>query len=90
MEKLLHYVWMHKLLPSSTLKTTDGTEVEVMDPGQHNGNQGPDFLNARIKADGIVWAGNVEIHTCSSDWKPTPGIPSWPRKKGPISRPATI
>ena len=68
MEKLLHYVWMHKLLPSRTLKTTDGTEVEVMDPGQHNGNQGPDFLNARIKADGIVWAGNVEIHTCSSDW----------------------
>ena len=68
MEKLLHYVWMHKLLPSRTLKTTDGTEVEIMDPGQHNGNQGPDFLNARIKADGIVWAGNVEIHTCSSDW----------------------
>jgi hypothetical protein len=68
MEKLLHYVWMHKLLPSRTLKTTDGTEVEIMDPGQHNGNQGPDFLNARIKADGIVWAGNVEIHSCSSDW----------------------
>ena len=68
MEKLLHYVWMHKLLPSRTLKTTDGTEVEIMDPGQHNGNQGPDFLNARIKMGGIVWAGNVEIHTCSSDW----------------------
>ena len=68
MEKLLHYVWMHKLLPSRSLTTTDGTEIEILDPGQHNGNQGPDFLNARIRVDGIVWAGNVEIHSCSSDW----------------------
>jgi hypothetical protein len=68
MEKLLHYVWMHKLLPSRSLATTDGTEIEILDPGQHNGNQGPDFLNARIRVDGMVWAGNVEIHSCSSDW----------------------
>ena len=68
MEKLLHYVWMHKLLPSRTLTTTDGKVIEILDPGQHNGNQGPDFLNARIKTDDIIWAGNVEIHTSSSDW----------------------
>lgn len=68
MEKLLHYVWMYKLLPSTVLTTTDGTEVEIMDPGQHNSNQGPDFLNARIKIGGIVWVGNVEIHSASSDW----------------------
>ncbi len=59
---------MHKLLPSRSLATTDGTEIEILDPGQHNGNQGPDFLNARIRVDGMVWAGNVEIHSCSSDW----------------------
>ena len=59
MEKLLHYVWMHKLLPSRSLATTDGTEIEILDPGQHNGNQGPDFLNARIRVDGI----SLCIHT---------------------------
>ena len=69
MEKLLHHIWMHKLLPSRTLTTTDGKVIEILDPGQHNGNQGPDFLNARIKTDDIIWAGNVEIHTSSSDWK---------------------
>lgn len=68
MEKLLHYVWMHKLLPSKTLTTTDGRRIEILDPGQHNCNQGPDFINARIELEGMKWAGNVEIHTLSSDW----------------------
>lgn len=68
MEKLLHYVWMHRLLPGKTLLTTDGQEVEILDPGTHNGNRGPDFSNARIRLDGMTWAGNVEIHTLASDW----------------------
>ena len=34
----------------------------------HNQNAGPDFLNAKIKIDGTLWAGNIEIHTLSSDW----------------------
>ena len=68
MEKLLHYVWMHKLLPGKTLVTTDGREVEILDPGTHNGNRGPDFSNARIRMDGMMWVGNVEIHTSSGDW----------------------
>ena len=68
MEKLLHYVWMHKLLPGKTLTTTGGDEVEILDPGTHNMNQGPDFSNARIRMNGIMWAGNVEIHTLASDW----------------------
>lgn len=68
MEKLLHYVWMHKLLPSMTLRTTGGDEVEILDPGTHNINQGPEFSNARIRMNGIMWVGNVEIHTLASDW----------------------
>jgi hypothetical protein len=54
MEKLLHYVWKHKLLPSKMFATTDGRSVRILDPGQHNTNQGPDFINARIEIDGII------------------------------------
>ena len=69
MEKLLHYTWKHKLLPLGTLRTTDGREVEVISPGLHNrGDAGPDFFNAKIKMDGMVWVGNVELHVKASDW----------------------
>ena len=68
MEKLLHYVWKHKILPLKSLLTTDGREVEIIDPGMHNTNQGPDFFNAKLKIDGTLWAGNVELHLKSSDW----------------------
>ena len=68
MEKLLHYVWKHKILPLKSLLTTDGREVEIIDPGMHNTNQGPDFFNAKLKIGGTLWAGNVELHLKSSDW----------------------
>ena len=67
-EKLLHYVWKHKLLPLKALLTTDGQEVEIIDPGLANPNQGPDFFNAKVRIGDTVWAGNVEIHLRSSDW----------------------
>ncbi len=68
MERLLHYVWKHKILPLKPLITSDGQTVEVIDPGLYNHNQGPDFFNAKIRLAGTVWAGNVEVHLRSSDW----------------------
>lgn len=68
MEQLLHYVWKHKIFPLRELKTTSGLPVEVIDPGLHNMNSGPDFFNAKIKIGEAIWAGNIEIHTNSSDW----------------------
>lgn len=68
MEQLLHYVWRHKLFPLTELKTTDGLTIEVIDSGLHNTNAGPDFINAKVKIDGTLWIGNVEIHSKSSDW----------------------
>ena len=68
MEQLLHYVWKHKLFPLVELKTTDGKPVEVIDPGLHNHNSGPDFFNAKVKISQTLWVGKVEIHDKSSDW----------------------
>ena len=52
MEQLLHYVWKHKLFPLTPLTTTWHQAVEVIDPGLHNRNAGPDFFNAKIKLNG--------------------------------------
>lgn len=69
MEDLLHYVWKHKIFPLTSLRTTDGRELEVIHPGLHNlRDAGPDFFNAKITIDGTLWAGNVEIHEKTSDW----------------------
>lgn len=68
MEKLLHYAWKCKILPLRQLTTTDGQEVEVIDPGLSNPNAGPDFFNAKIRVGDTMWAGNVELHLLSSDW----------------------
>ena len=68
MEQLLHYVWKHKMFPLRELQTTDGKSVEVIDPGLHNRNAGPDFFNAKVRIDNTMWVGNVEIHDKSSDW----------------------
>ena len=68
MEYLLHYTWKHRLFPLEKLVTTDGQMVEVIDPGLHNTDAGPDFFNAKLKIDGTLWVGNVEIHTHAGDW----------------------
>lgn len=68
MEQLLHYVWKHKIFPLRELKTTNGKHLEVINPGLANRNAGPDFFNAKIKIDGVLWVGNIEIHQRSSDW----------------------
>ena len=68
MEQLLQYVWKHKILPLECLETTDGKALEIIDPGLHNRNAGPDFFNAKLRIGNTMWVGNVEIHEHSRDW----------------------
>ena len=68
MEQLLHYVWKHKIFSLKELKTTTGQQVEVIDTGLANTDAGPGFFNAKLKLDGALWIGNIEIHERSSDW----------------------
>lgn len=67
MEKLYHYLWKTGIR-STDFKDVDGLVVEVIDPGVHNHDAGPDFFNSKIKINGIEWVGNVEIHVRASDW----------------------
>ena len=67
-EDFLHFIWKHRLFKNDSLFTTAGESVEIIYIGQHNTDAGPDFLNAKIKIGGTLWAGNVEIHRRASDW----------------------
>lgn len=68
-EELLHFLWKHRMVNSSDLKTCDGEPIEIIHPGTHNTDAGPDFFNAKVKIGSTLWAGNVEIHLRSSDWR---------------------
>jgi hypothetical protein len=69
-ETYLHYLWRQKRLPFHHMTLKDGRPFRVISPGFYNAyNSGPDFSEARIEIDGIVWVGPVEIHLRSSDWK---------------------
>ncbi|MEZ4685461.1 MAG: DUF2851 family protein [Bacteroidia bacterium] len=68
-ESFLHFVWRGRYLhPGRRLIATCGKTVEVLHPGYWNHDQGPDFLQARLRIDGILWQGHVEIHVQSGDW----------------------
>ena len=68
MERLMQYVWQHRLWPQTHLHTVDGLPVQIIDPGRLNTDAGPDFFNAKIVIDGHTGAGDIEIHVRASDW----------------------
>lgn len=68
-EELLHFLWKRMLFSQPLTDCVTGAKIEVLNPGQHNHDQGPDFFDARIKIGDVTWAGNVEMHVKASDWQ---------------------
>ena len=67
-EKLLQYIWQFQYFNSNKLLTAEEDILQINYPGFLNTNQGPDFLEAKIKVGDTTWAGNIELHLKSSDW----------------------
>ncbi|HBX52288.1 MAG: hypothetical protein A2275_11410 [Bacteroidetes bacterium RIFOXYA12_FULL_35_11] len=67
-ESYVCYIWQHELYNKNKLLTTDGEPIEIISPGVRNTDAGPDFFNAKIKINNILWVGNIEIHVNSSAW----------------------
>lgn len=67
-EEFLYFIWQQRLLLQPDLRLTNGERIEIIHPGYRNYESGTDFFNARLRIDGMLWAGNVEIHTRASDW----------------------
>ncbi len=67
-ERLFQFLWQFQYFNKKELQTTSGENLQIIFPGNHNSNQGPDFLQAKIKIDDTVMVGNVELHLFSSDW----------------------
>ena len=68
-EHYLHFLWNKKRLPFHEMKTTKREQVEIINIGIYNEHEsGPDFSMAKVRIDGLVWVGSIELHVKSSDW----------------------
>lgn len=68
-EETLSYLWRFQRFSRQNLKTSDGKQLTIYNPGTLNSDSGPDFSDARIRLDTIEWCGNIELHVNSSDWR---------------------
>jgi hypothetical protein len=68
-EKYLHYVWENKRFPIEFYDHLLQLGIEVIDFGVYNAHAaGPDFFNAKLKHEDLLWNGHIELHVHSSDW----------------------
>ena len=67
-ERLLQFIWQYQYFSRSELQTVTGEKIEIILPGMLNTNQGPDFLNSKIRVGNTLLAGHVELHINTSQW----------------------
>ncbi len=67
-EHLLQFIWRFQYFNKSGLTSVSGEPVEIITPGILNTNQGPDFINAKIRIGNTLWVGSVELHLKTSGW----------------------
>lgn len=66
-EMLLQTLWHLRKLPNK-YRSTQGEDIFIQKQGFWNQESGPDFQEARVQIDGVLWLGQIEFHLCSSDW----------------------
>jgi len=54
-EEFLHFIWKNQSLTGILLESEKGSNIQVLDPGMHNMDSGPDFFNSKISIDGTTW-----------------------------------
>ena len=67
-ERLLQFIWQFQYFNLSDLRLVTGEPLQIISAGMFNTNQGPDFLEARIRIGDTTWVGNIELHLNEDDW----------------------
>lgn len=67
-EAEFQYLWSKLSFDFSSLKTSSGNNVEIVNQGEWNSGPGPDFLNACVIINGVRHFGSIELHLHPADW----------------------
>lgn len=63
----LHRIWQLGWFPKAFVDI-EGKEIIVIHKGTLNLFEGPDFFNAQIKVNDVLWCGSIEFHIKTSDY----------------------
>ena len=64
----LQRIWEKLAFQPQYLATDNGQPLQIINQGEWNNQNGPDFLNAEVVINGIHCFGAIEIHIKASDW----------------------
>lgn len=67
-EDLLSFIWRFQYFEKKALHTDENLSLSIIRPGHKNADAGPDFSEARVLIDGVLWVGSIELHVKASDW----------------------
>ena len=67
-EAILHQFWNPIWVKKQQFKTQFSEPITILDFGQLNALQGPDFIGAQVLIDGVRHSGSIELHVNSSHW----------------------
>ena len=68
-EHAVQRAWADGRFRQTGLATTDGEPVELLSLGRINRDSGPDIRDVCVRIGDLVWAGDVEIHRTSAEWR---------------------
>lgn len=61
-------MWLRRARPEVSFVTVQGQSVRVIDAGERNHHDGPDFIGASVVVDGALRRGDIELHVRPEDW----------------------
>ena len=67
-EHYLYWTYQNPALLRPVLRDEEGREVLILEAGERNLDDGPDFLDALLQIDGVQMRGDVEFHLRWQDW----------------------
>jgi len=67
-EEVLQEIWSKQDVNPAELKTSDGLPLTILNPGQWNKINRPDFTNAKIKVGSEEICGDIQLHFFEKDW----------------------
>ncbi len=67
-EDFFHFLWENLHFSRESLKTTGDHAVQIIHPGYANEGDGPDYRFAKVRLNGILFIGDVELHKSASEW----------------------